>query len=148
MGTEARNLDVLPVEPEVVGCREPEAISYDGAAGAESRIPGSRREVPSGVASILRGALEPDRSRSGANGRVSGRQDVESPGRGVLNDYIRLATYHMPEESRLLASLRLSETPQGPLEGESADQRTCDAFGLPRRRDWWWSKLRAGPHVS
>jgi hypothetical protein len=67
---------------------------------------------------------------------------------GVLNEYVMLATYHMPEESRLLASLRLSETPLGPFGGEAADQRICDAFGLPRRRDWWWSNIRPGPHVG
>jgi len=76
-------------------------------------------------------------------GRTQNRQVLS-----VLNEFCLLATYHMPEESPILASLRLSETPLGPFGGEAADQRTCDAFGIPRQRNWWWSDLRVGPHAS
>jgi len=67
---------------------------------------------------------------------------------GVLNEYIFAATYHMPEASRFLTTLRLSGTPLGPLDYDSADQRTCEAFGVPCRRDWWWQRDLRGPHIS
>ena len=68
---------------------------------------------------------------------------------GVLTEYAFAATYHMPEESAFLTSLKLSGTPLiGPFKGEAADQRTCDAFGLPRKVRWWWTDLPLGPHVS
>jgi len=76
-------------------------------------------------------------------GRTQSRQVL-----GVLNEFAAMATYHMPEESPFLTSLKLSETPLGPFRFESADQRTCDAFGLPRRKRWWWTGLPLGPHVS
>ena len=75
-------------------------------------------------------------------GRTENRSVV-----GVLTEYAFAATYHMPEESAFLTSLKLSETPLGPFKGQAADQRTCDAFGLPRRMRWWWTGLPLGPHV-
>lgn len=67
---------------------------------------------------------------------------------GVQNDYIMMATHHMPEASRLLTSLRLSGTPLGPLDYDSAEQRTCEAFGIPNRRDRWWRRDVRGPHIT
>ena len=67
---------------------------------------------------------------------------------GVLNEYVMLATHYMPEVSRTVASLKLSGTPMGPIDLDSADQRTCDAFGIPRRRDRWWHPRLGGPHIS
>jgi Domain of unknown function (DUF6933) len=88
-------------------------------------------------------AAEVEATSSYVIGPTQNRQVV-----GVLNEFIAMATFHIPEESAFLTSLKLSETPLGPFRYESADQRTCDAFGLPRKTRWWWTGLPLGPHVS
>ena len=50
---------------------------------------------------------------------------------GVINDFGRMAPYHLPNASPLETSLWLAETPSGPLDYASPIRRTCEAFHVP-----------------
>ncbi len=49
---------------------------------------------------------------------------------GVMNDFARMASYSLAQESALETSLWLGQAPSGPLGYASAIARTCEAFGV------------------
>ena len=49
---------------------------------------------------------------------------------GVMNDFVRMASYSLARESALETSLWLGQAPSGPLGYTSAVGRTCEAFGV------------------